>query len=88
MPQRHDKPAGASQLFRLTDLGLTYKFGNQGLLLWVTSLKTGSPVAGAQILAFTRDMEVFPLGQTNPDGVLTFGKPGAAGPEPQADRII
>ena len=73
-PQRHDKPAGASQLFRLTDLGLTYKFGNQGLLLWVTSLKTGSPVAGAQILAFTKDMKVFPLGKTNPDGVLTFGK--------------
>ena len=71
-PQRDDKPAGASQLFRLTDLGLTYKLGNQGLLLWVTSLKTGSPVCGAQVLAFTKDMQVFPLGQTDSDGVLTF----------------
>ena len=30
-------------------------------------------MAGAQILAFTRDLEVFPLGQTDPDGILTFG---------------
>ncbi len=71
--QREGKPAGEPQLFRLTDLGLTYKVGEPGLLLWVTSLKSGAPVAGAQILAFTRDLEVFPLGQTNPDGILTFG---------------
>ena len=80
-PQRDDKPAGPSQLFRLTDLGLTYKLGNQGLLLWVTSLKTGTPVAGAQILAFTKDMQVFPLGQTDPDGVLAFGKRELSGLE-------
>ena len=71
--QHGDRPASPSQLFRLTDLGLTYKLGKQGLLLWVTSLKSGVPVAGAQVLAFTRDMEVFPLGQTDPDGILSFG---------------
>ena len=70
---REGKPAGAPQLFRLTDLGLTYKVSESGLLLWVTSLKSGAPVAGAQILAFTRDLEVFPLGQTDSDGILTFG---------------
>ena len=70
---REGKPAGAPQLFRITDLGLTYKVSESGLLLWVSSLKTGAPVAGAQILAFTRDLEVFPLGQTDSDGILTFG---------------
>ncbi len=68
-----EKPTGESRLFRITDLGLTYKLGNQGLLLWVTSVKTGAPVAGIQVLGFTRDLEVFPLGQTDPEGVLTFG---------------
>jgi alpha-2-macroglobulin len=71
---RQGKPAGASQLFRLTDLGLTYKVGDQGLLLWVTSLQNGAPVAGAQILAFTQDLEVFSLGQTSPDGILSFSR--------------
>jgi hypothetical protein len=61
------------QLFRLTDLGLTYKLGQQHLLLWVNSLKAGAPVSGAQVLAFTRQSEVFPLGITAQDGVLLAG---------------
>lgn len=60
------------RLFRITDLGLTYKTGGQGLLLWVTSLKAGAPAAGVQVMAFTRQLEVFPLGQTDQDGILTF----------------
>jgi hypothetical protein len=60
------------RLFRLTDLGLTYKLGDNSLLLWVTSLKDATPIPGAQILAFTKDLEVFPLGQTDNDGILTF----------------
>ena len=58
------------RLFRLTDLGLTYKIGQQNLLLWVTSLKAGAPADGVQVLAFTRNLEVFPLGVTDKDGVL------------------
>ena len=58
------------RVFAVTDLGLTYKRGEHNLLLWVTSLKAGTPVSGAQVLGFTRDLEVFPLGRTNPDGVL------------------
>ena len=60
------------RVLRITDLGLTYKHGQKNLLLWVTSLKTGMPMAEAQVLAFTRDLEVFPLGQTDKDGVLLF----------------
>jgi uncharacterized protein YfaS (alpha-2-macroglobulin family) len=62
--------ASAPRVFEITDLGLTYKRSQQNLLLWVTSLKDGTPVAGAQVIGFTKDMEAFPLGQTNADGVL------------------
>jgi alpha-2-macroglobulin len=70
-----DNEAGSAaathpRVFEITDLGLTYKRGQQNLLLWVTSLKAGTPVAGARLVGFTRDMEVFPLGRTNDDGVL------------------
>jgi len=64
------KAATGARLFRVTDLGLTYKIAAQNLLLWVTSLKSGAPQAGAQILAFTKGLEVFPLGVTDKDGVL------------------
>lgn len=61
------------RLFRLTDLGLTYKVGDDRLLVWAASLSAGLPTAGVQILAFTRDLEVFSLGETGPDGILEFG---------------
>ena len=64
--------AAGPRLFRITDLGLTYKIGSNSLLLWVTSLKNGAPAAGVQILAVTRHTEVFPLGVTDKDGILTF----------------
>ena len=62
------------RVFRITDLGLTYKNGDQSLVIWVTSLKAGTPVAGAQVAGFTRDMRVFALGQTDQDGILVFGQ--------------
>jgi len=67
------------RVFEITDLGLTYKRGQQNLLVWVTSLKTGTPVAEARVMGFTRDMEVFPLGRTNRDGVLLFASRDLAG---------
>jgi hypothetical protein len=66
------KIATNPRLFRLTDLGLTYKLGSGSLLLWVTSLKTGAPVAGAQVAAVSQDLEVFPLGSTDKDGILIW----------------
>ena len=60
------------RVFEITNLGLTYKRGQKNLLLWVTSLKAGTPVAEARVIGFTRDMEAFFLGRTNTDGVLLF----------------
>ncbi len=79
-----DNEAGSAaatppRVFEITNLGLTYKRGQQNLLLWVTSLQAGTPVAGARVLGFTRDMEAFFLGRTNADGVLLFAPHEMAG---------
>lgn len=66
------RAAAGPRLFRVTDLGLTYKIGDKGLLLWVTSLKNGAPAPGVQVLAVTRQTEVFPLGKTDQNGILIF----------------
>lgn len=68
--QEESPAATEARLFSFTDLGLTYKIGAQHLLLWVTSLKDAAPAPGVQVLAFTRNLEVFPLGVTDRDGVL------------------
>lgn len=60
------------RVFRISDLGLTYKLGNNQLLLWATSLKTAAPLAGVQVVGLTTDMEAFPLGQTDQDGIFIF----------------
>ncbi len=67
------------RVFEITNLGLTYKRSQQNLLLWVTSLKAGTPMAEARVIGFTRDMEVFSLGHTNADGVLLFEPHDLAG---------
>ncbi|MFZ5449785.1 MAG: alpha-2-macroglobulin family protein [Thermodesulfobacteriota bacterium] len=64
--------ASTPRVFEITDLGLTYKRSQRNLLLWVTSLKAGTPVGGARVIGFTKDMEVFPLGLTNADGILFY----------------
>jgi alpha-2-macroglobulin len=66
------RAATPPRVFEITNLGLTYKRGKKDLLLWVTSLKAGTPVAKAGVIGFTRDMEAFFLGRTNADGVLLF----------------
>ena len=60
------------RVFRITDLGLTYKSGANQLLLWATSLKNATPLAGVQVVGLTKDMEAFPLGQTDQDGIFIF----------------
>ncbi|MCL4503690.1 MAG: MG2 domain-containing protein [Deltaproteobacteria bacterium] len=60
------------RVFRITDLGLTYKIGGNQLLLWATSLKNAAPLAGVQIVGLTKDNEAFPLGQTDHDGIFIF----------------
>jgi uncharacterized protein YfaS (alpha-2-macroglobulin family) len=60
------------RVFRVTNLGLTYKLGSNGVLLWVTSLKTGAPLAGVQVAAISKDLEIFPLGTTDKDGILIW----------------
>jgi uncharacterized protein YfaS (alpha-2-macroglobulin family) len=70
--QEGSEVATTPRVFRITDLGLTYKHGENSLLLWVTSLKAGTPVAGATVLAFTQNLEVFPLGTTDGNGIFVF----------------
>jgi len=65
-------PGTGPRLFRVTDLSLTYKLSRGELLVWATSLKSGLPLEGVSILAFTKEMEAFVLGRTDPFGLLSF----------------
>ncbi|MFP5212897.1 MAG: alpha-2-macroglobulin family protein [Acidobacteriota bacterium] len=83
-------------LVRITDLGLSYKRSSGDLLVWATSIRSASPLAGISILAVTKDKEFFNLGKTDDRGILTYGAnatvpadfPGISLKDPTAIKYI
>lgn len=61
------------QLFRITDLGLSYKISDDGLLVWATSLYSGKPVADVALYGFTNGQEAVWLGRTDGNGTMMVG---------------
>ncbi|MHC4503208.1 MAG: MG2 domain-containing protein, partial [Planctomycetota bacterium] len=64
-----------SAVVTVTDLGITAKRGKGGFLVWVSSLKTGRPVQGARVSAFTYNNKRLAESTTGPDGTATLEVP-------------
>lgn len=56
-------------LVRVTDLGLTVKESPRGILVWVTSLRSGRPVSGARVRIFRGKNELWSA-TTAADGLV------------------
>ncbi|MCE5325184.1 MAG: hypothetical protein LLG01_02095 [Planctomycetaceae bacterium] len=56
----------------VTDLGITAKRVARGFVVWVTSLRTAKPVAGAKVTAISRNNQVLGAGATSPEGLATL----------------
>ena len=58
------------KLVQITDLSISYKRAAKSVLLWVTSLHTGKPVSGAEIMLSCHDgTRLFP-GKTDKNGLV------------------
>jgi len=68
-----DALGGERVIANATDLGVLV----QGNLVWVTSLATGLPVAGARVTLITRDGAVVHADLTNADGLVKVAEPFA-----------
>jgi alpha-2-macroglobulin len=73
---------GDSALITVTDLAITSKQHREGCLVWVTSLRTGLPVVGAEVAALTRNNQTLASATTGSDGsgLLRFTNDGPDGP--------
>ena len=60
----------------LTDLGLTVKQEREGLLAWVTSLRTAEPVAGVTVAALSQNNQTLGHGVTDAVGLVHLNIPG------------
>ncbi len=63
-------------LANVTDLGVLLKVGTSSGLVWVTSLATGEPVAGASVTIYTPQGKRVFTGQSDARGLVTI--PGSA----------
>ena len=53
----------------ITDLAITAKSERDGLLVWVTSLRTGKPVSGVQVTAITSNNQTLAKAETDAVGI-------------------
>ncbi|MBI5569782.1 MAG: hypothetical protein HY914_07550 [Desulfomonile tiedjei] len=59
-----------AKLVQVTDLSISYKISTKGLLIWVTSLHTGQPVAAADLLLCDKNGNRYFAGKADQNGVL------------------
>ncbi|MDF1838440.1 MAG: MG2 domain-containing protein, partial [Planctomycetota bacterium] len=64
-----------SSMVRVSDLALTVKRESHGLFVWVTSLKSGEPLAGATLEARTHNNQVLGRATSSSDGVARIAFP-------------
>lgn len=69
-------------LIAVTDLAITAKLERTGSLVWITSLRTGKPVAGATVRALTYTNQLLATGRTDERGIVRLAFPlrGPDGP--------
>ncbi len=69
-------------LVTVTDLAITAKLESTGSLVWVTSLRTGKPVAGATVKVLTYTNQTLATGRTYETGIVRLAFPlrGPDGP--------
>ena len=63
-------PEAVSRLLVVSDLGLSVKSDAAGALVWVTSLPTAQPVAGAQVTLYASNNTELARGVTGADGLV------------------
>ena len=64
------KPAKATRAFQITDMSITYKFSKRELLVWVTSLETGKPLADVPVMITDAGSNSYFPGRTDKEGLL------------------
>jgi hypothetical protein len=65
-----DTPMFASALALVTNLSVHFKWGREGSLAWVTSLDSGTPVAGATVSVFDCHARALATGTSDADGLV------------------
>lgn len=84
MLEASDEDSGwtrARQLVTLTDLGLSARVYDDGLMVWLDGLSTGKPVEGAEISVYSSSNQLLAEGVTDGDGIWSVVRDGDWDPQ-------
>ncbi len=62
----------ARQMITLTDLGISARVWEKGMLVWVNGLSSATPVSGAAVSVYSSSNQVIAQGVTDGDGLWTM----------------
>ena len=71
---------GRSKLIVGTDLGITAKWSEDKLNVFVSSISRAGPVSGARAVLYSQQLQELGSGWTGSDGMVTFDKDVKKGP--------
>lgn len=77
-----EKANGDSRLIVATDLGIAARTFAGGGLVWVNSLRTAQPAAGAAIAVYARNNQILARGTADPQGLARLAWPTEPESEP------
>ncbi len=60
----------SSKIIQITDLAISYKISAKNMLIWVTSVHTGQPVAGVDLMLFQSNGVASTIGKTDQNGII------------------
>ncbi len=58
------------QLLQITDISISYKLSEKSLLIWVTSINEGLPLADVEVLVRGKGQTTYYIGKTDKDGLI------------------
>ncbi|MBK8267583.1 MAG: hypothetical protein IPK83_04475 [Planctomycetes bacterium] len=70
-----DRWTKSESIVAVTDIGLSCKRERDGLLVWVTSVRTAKPLAGATVNLLTYNNQTLAMGATGADGCARVSMP-------------
>ena len=77
-----EKAGGDGRLIVATDLGIAARTFSGGAVVWVNSLRTAQPAAGAAVTVFARNNQVLARGTADEQGLARLAWEPAEGAEP------
>lgn len=60
------------QLIQITDMSISYKLSEKSLVIWVTSINEGLPLADVEVMVRGQGQSTYYLGKTDQNGLITL----------------